>query len=68
MIDTHMLQCLELNVVLCMASTDRRFGFSVVGGVDEGLTPRVDDIQPGKCEVSHNSALHLNFSFSQMLL
>jgi hypothetical protein len=36
-----------------MASNDRRFGFSVVGGVDEGVSPRVDDVQPGKCEVFH---------------
>jgi hypothetical protein len=58
----------ELNVVLCMASNDRRFGFSVVGGVDEGVRPRVDDVQPGKCEMFHNAALRFNFSFSQTLL
>jgi len=43
-----LLQCPELNLVLCLATSDKRFGFSVVGGVDEGLPPRVDDIQPGK--------------------
>lgn len=31
-----------------MMSNDRRFGFSVVGGVGEGVPPRVDDIQPGR--------------------
>jgi hypothetical protein len=51
-----------------MASSDRRFGFSVVGGVDEGVRPRVDDVQPGKCEVFHITALRFNFSFSQTLL
>ena len=59
---------MQLNVVLCMASNDRRFGFSVVGGVDEGVRPRVDDVQPGKCQVFHNTALLSNFSFSQILL
>ena len=68
MIHMHVLQCLELNAVLCMTSNDTRFGFSVVGGVDEGLTPRVDDIQPGKCEVFYYSALHFDFSFSHMLI
>ncbi|XP_021936088.1 uncharacterized protein LOC110837834 isoform X2 [Zootermopsis nevadensis] len=40
------VQCQELNLGLCMMSNDRRFGFSVVGGVGEGVPPRVDDIQP----------------------
>jgi hypothetical protein len=44
-----------------MASNDRRFGFSVVGGVDEGVRPRVDDVQPGKCEVFHNTALRVRY-------
>ena len=27
---------------------DNRFGFSVIGGVDEGFPPRIDDIMPGR--------------------
>jgi hypothetical protein len=54
------LQCLELSVVLSMVRGERRFGFSVVGGVDEGLTPRVDDIQPGECKVFRGSALYVS--------
>lgn len=33
--------CIDLGV------DDRRFGFSVTGGVDEGFPPRIDEITPG---------------------
>lgn len=30
-----------------MEPGDSRFGFSVIGGVDEGFLPRVDDVARG---------------------
>lgn len=35
-------------VVVDMKPGERRFGFSVMGGLDEGFPPRIDDIAPGK--------------------
>ena len=34
-------------MVLELAENEKRFGFSVVGGVDEGFRPRIDDIVEG---------------------
>lgn len=34
-------------VVLELAENEKRFGFSVVGGVDEGFRPRIDEIIEG---------------------
>jgi hypothetical protein len=31
-----------------LGHNDRRFGFSVVGGLEEGFPPRIDEIAPGK--------------------
>ena len=33
---------------LTMGATDDRFGFSVLGGVEEGFLPQVDEIFEGK--------------------
>lgn len=33
---------------MVMAPSERRFGFSVIGGADEGFGPRVDDITLGR--------------------
>lgn len=35
-------------VVVDMRPGERRFGFSVMGGLDEGFPPRIDDIAPGR--------------------
>ncbi|XP_022093780.1 MAGUK p55 subfamily member 5-like isoform X2 [Acanthaster planci] len=37
----------EVFVVLEMLDDDERFGFSVMGGIEEGFLPRVDEILPG---------------------
>ncbi|XP_064095895.1 uncharacterized protein LOC135207903 isoform X3 [Macrobrachium nipponense] len=34
-------------VNLFLSPTDRRFGFSVVGGIDEGFPPRIDEVAKG---------------------
>ena len=34
-----------------MGPSDRRFGFSVMGGIDEGFPPRIDDIAPGTNQI-----------------
>jgi hypothetical protein len=52
-----------------MTNSDSRFGFSVIGGVGEGLSPRVDDVQPGKHQLSlwqsyYNSTLLLTQSYN----
>ncbi|KAJ8046012.1 hypothetical protein HOLleu_09160 [Holothuria leucospilota] len=36
------------DVLLVMGEGDPRFGFSFIGGVDEGLPPTVDEMLPGK--------------------
>ncbi|XP_038075964.1 uncharacterized protein LOC119743625 [Patiria miniata] len=38
----------EASVVLEMLDDDERFGFSVMGGIEEGFLPKVDEILPGK--------------------
>ena len=43
-----MFQNEDLEVFLAMEQTDRRFGFSVVGGIDEGFPPKIDGISDGK--------------------
>jgi hypothetical protein len=35
-------------VQVTLGHNDRRFGFSVVGGLEEGFPPRIDEIAPGK--------------------
>ena len=35
-------------VVLELTENEKRFGFSVVGGVDEGFRPRIDEIVAGE--------------------
>lgn len=37
----------ERQVTVFMEPGDQRFGFSVIGGVDEGFVPRVDDVAKG---------------------
>ena len=37
-----------MDVVMDMTSDDERFGFSVMGGVEEGFLPRVDEISIGR--------------------
>ena len=34
-------------MVLELTENEKRFGFSVVGGVDEGFRPRIDEIVEG---------------------
>ena len=34
-------------VQVTLGTNDRRFGFSVVGGLEEGFPPRIDEIAPG---------------------
>ncbi|XP_077862095.1 protein PALS1-like [Saccoglossus kowalevskii] len=36
-----------LETTITMEGADNRFGFSVMGGMEEGISPRVDDITPG---------------------
>ena len=38
----------EKVVSLFLGPGDRRFGFSVIGGSDEPIPSRIDDIAPGK--------------------
>ena len=37
-------------MVLEMIANDERFGFSVMGGIEEGFLPRVDEILQGKLD------------------
>ena len=37
----------ELDVVMTLDSGERRFGFSVIGGIDEGFPARVESIAAG---------------------
>lgn len=36
----------EKEIFIVMEPSDRRFGFSVMGGIDEGFPPRIDNISP----------------------
>jgi hypothetical protein len=38
----------EFDLSLLMNDDEVRFGFSVIGGYDEGIAPRVDDVSPGE--------------------
>lgn len=42
------LQEIEMTTVLEIGSNDERFGFSVMGGLEEGFLPSVDAILKGK--------------------
>ena len=51
MVDNYFLLCLqeiEMTTVLEIGSNDERFGFSVMGGLEEGFLPSVDAILKGK--------------------
>ncbi|XP_057315280.1 protein PALS1-like [Hydractinia symbiolongicarpus] len=37
----------ERVIYIVMEPSDRRFGFSVMGGLDEGFPPKIDNIAPG---------------------
>ena len=37
----------EFAVNVRILGDEKRFGFSVMGGVDEGFPPRIDEISPG---------------------
>lgn len=37
-----------MDVIMDMTHDDERFGFSVMGGVEEGFLPRIDEISIGK--------------------
>ena len=43
-------------VDVTLGPDDRRFGFSVVGGREEGFPPRIDEIAPGP--YSRGSSIH----------
>ena len=47
------------SVMLELAENEKRFGFSVVGGVDEGFRPRIDDIVEGIADCSKRFSVHL---------
>ena len=38
---------MEFSVNVRILGDEKRFGFSVMGGVDEGFPPRIDEISPG---------------------
>ena len=38
---------MEFAVNVRILGDEKRFGFSVMGGVDEGFPPRIDEISPG---------------------
>ena len=37
----------EFSVNVRILGDEKRFGFSVMGGVDEGFPPRIDEVSPG---------------------
>ena len=45
-----------------MFAHERRFGFSVMGGSDEGFPPRIDDITEGQLRANHKHAHFYNNS------
>lgn len=46
--DTSKVSVLEvLDVTLVLGDDDNRYGFSIMGGMDEGFCPRVEDIAKG---------------------
>ena len=38
---------MEFSVNVRILGDEKRFGFSVMGGTDEGFPPRIDEISPG---------------------
>ena len=36
-----------INTTLELGGKDKRFGFSIIGGLDEGLCPSIEDIAEG---------------------
>ena len=40
------------SIVLEISDDEKRFGFSVVGGVDEGFHPRIDEVVEGTGHVT----------------
>lgn len=46
--DTSKVSVLEvIDVKLQLGDDDKRYGFSIMGGADEGFCPRVEDIAKG---------------------
>ena len=43
----HKLSSKEFDVVIKLETGEKRFGFSVIGGIDEGFPPRVESIAGG---------------------
>jgi hypothetical protein len=37
-----------LDFEIKLVNDERRFGFSVIGGMDEGFPPCIDEVSPGK--------------------
>ena len=37
-----------MDIEMSMIGEDDRFGFSVMGGQDEGFQPRIDEVGPGR--------------------
>lgn len=50
------------SIVLEITEDEKRFGFSVVGGVDEGFHPRIDEVVEGTAHV-----IHLTFVFCEYM-
>lgn len=44
----------EFAVNVRILGDEKRFGFSVMGGVDEGFPPRIDEISEGKLTSWHD--------------
>ena len=44
----HKLSSKEFDVIIKLETGEKRFGFSVIGGIDEGFPPRVESIAAGK--------------------
>ena len=40
---------MEFSVNVRILGDEKRFGFSVMGGEDEGFPPRIDEISEGMC-------------------
>ncbi|CAH1262830.1 Hypp2585 [Branchiostoma lanceolatum] len=53
----HVLQEMEVFTELVLLSSDKRFGFSVMGGADEGFSPRVDEIAAAVTDALENVPL-----------
>ncbi|VDI13837.1 Hypothetical predicted protein [Mytilus galloprovincialis] len=47
--DNSTLSVIEvIDETLHLGENDKRYGFSIMGGVDEGFCPRIEDIAEGK--------------------